>query len=151
MITRKNARTALSTVGFCIGFISELLNGTRLFVDQVATGLVSALVFLAATSFYLWFTREDKIETKDESVFEAPTPEGAYLVKFCKICKSRVYDPFDKCFECKSTDLIRKFVQIDHKAEFDAPDYFPELKTCPMCAQMIKFEAKKCHHCRSLV
>ena len=151
MITRKNARTAWSAIGFCIGFTSELSNGSGLFVDLVVTGLVSALIFLLATSLYLWLTREDETESKGATVSEAPTPEGAYLAKFCKICRGRIYDPFDKCFECKSTDLIRKFVQIDHKAEFDAPDYFPELKTCPMCAQMIKFEAKKCHHCRSLV
>lgn len=66
-------------------------------------------------------------------------------LKICSVCEEEA-GPFRfECWKCGSSTFSHKYVQV-------LPEVvLPEFKTCPMCAEEIKYVAKKCRHCQHMV
>ena len=67
-------------------------------------------------------------------------------VKVCTNCETPVEEMWQlECKQCGETTFIHKQVQ--------APiiEAIPEFKVCPMCAEEIKFAAKKCRFCQHMM
>jgi ribosomal protein L40E len=78
---------------------------------------------------------------EEEIILSADTTQ----IKICDNCKSEVHVFYPKCFTCNGTTFTFKQVKKP------VAEVIPEFKACPMCAEDIKFAAKKCRFCQHMM
>ncbi len=141
-------------IGFGAGAVIAAAGSIATPADSILGGLIQALIWFGVSSFII--KRNSKtiqLPSKSVTVSAAKSKisnDEFVQAKICDSCQERIPLDFAKCFKCNGTTFTHKKVLAGDFVSADSPNLVPELKVCPMCAEEIKFAAKKCRFCQHL-
>ena len=150
-------------VGFGVGAVIATAGGVTTPLDSIIGGVIQAFIWFGVSSLIINKKNlKFNSDSKNSSVLNLMAKNGdenlkRQAVKFCDRCKSPVPMSEIVCHKCAGTKFIHSEMGTGFKQEsseealsrvFDVselkiskkPD---EFKTCPMCAEQIRFAAKK--------
>ena len=142
-----------SLIGFGFGAVITPINQWATPVDSLLNGLLTSAVFYVFARYILSRNKISEVSSSEstDAKFIRPSVDGYSRVKICDQCEKQVTMEYSKCYLCGGVSFTHKFVHFTEAVSVNSANYYPEFKTCPMCALEIKFAAKKCHHCQHMM
>ena len=142
-------------IGFGVGAVIAAAGSIATTADSILGGIIQALIWYGVSSFVLK-RKSQKVGLPNNADSEAPVEssnldEEYVQAKICDICQDRIPLDFEKCFKCNGTTFTHKKVSAGDFVSADSPNLLPEFKVCPMCAEEIKYAAKKCRYCQHMM
>jgi len=127
-----NSRSAYTwaLIGFGVGAVISTAGNFYSFLDSLFSGLIQAAIWFGVSSLILQNrNKQRKLNALKSSVQISHTPK---------------FPGFSQ--ESSEEALARMFSSTDSTTQ----DKSEEFKNCPMCAEQIRFMAKKCRHCQHI-
>jgi len=162
-------------IGFGVGAViasGGLVAGP---LDSLFGGLIQAGIWFGVSSLILRKKSSDSFKSESISggqvckyckqeilapldecsnCFPEQTYSGEPVERTCAYCKKKYPIKLKDCPTCFPEPITPKANQVkETKKQSVAPRLTapPEFKTCPMCAEEIKFAAKKCRFCQHML
>lgn len=143
-----------SLIGFGLGAVLAAGGSIAGPIDSLLGGLIQAGIWYGVSSLILKkkLPKDFKSGAPNNQVAMAKTEALNYVqIKVCESCGGRVPLDYLKCFNCDSTSFLHQKISRADYEQGLLTSAVPELKKCPMCAEEIKFAAKKCRYCQHMM
>jgi hypothetical protein len=140
-------------VGFGVGAVIAAAGTLATLLDSVIGGLIQAGIWFGVSSLILKrkATKLSQPEEMRPQISKNKLDDSFVRIKICESCKNRVHVDYLKCFNCEGTNFLHQRIARSNYEKGLMSLVEPETKHCSMCAEEIKFDAKKCRYCQHMI
>jgi hypothetical protein len=128
-----NLRSAYTwaLIGFGVGAVISTAGSFYSFLNSLFSGLIQAVIWFGVSTLILQKKNKQKISNAQS--IKTPVKQAPVIPGFSQ--------------ESSEEALARMFNLTDSSIQ----DSSEEFKNCPMCAEQIRFAAKKCRFCQHML